>query len=235
MPVKKNATRVLIVDDHPILRQGISQLINQEKDLEVCGEAGDVQKALDLIEKTKCEIAILDISLNGASGIELLKDIKVRFPKLPVLILSMHDESIYAPRALRAGASGYVMKHEGPDKVLIAIRKVLNGEVYLSEKLGATLLNQMAGRKSMVTSPVEQLSDRELEVFSLIGQGHATRAISEKLHLSVKTIESHRAHIKEKLNLKNATELVHHAIQWAQSENLGAFRKDAVAAGGSPV
>jgi DNA-binding NarL/FixJ family response regulator len=222
MAAKKNAVRVLIVDDHPILRQGVTKLINQEKDMNVCAEAGDVQKALEAIEQQKPDVAVLDISLNGASGIELLKDIKVRFPKLPVLILSMHDEVIYAPRALRAGASGYVMKQEGPEKVITALRTILNGQVYLSEKMGARMLSQLAGgRSNLAASPVEQLSDRELEVFTLIGQGHGTRAISEKLHLSVKTIESHRAHIKEKLNLKNSTELVHHAIQWAQSESLG--------------
>jgi DNA-binding NarL/FixJ family response regulator len=223
MSTKQNPVRVLIIDDHPIVRQGITQLINQQKDLTVCGEAGDVRNALDSIEKCKPDIVILDLSLNGASGIELLKDIKIRYPRTPILILSMHDEGIYAPRALRAGASGYIMKQEGPEKVVAGIRKILNGEVYLSEKLGAKLLSQMAGgRSTIAASPVEQLSDRELEIFTLIGQGYATRAISEKLHLSVKTIESHRAHIKEKLNLKNASELVHHAIQWAQSETFGA-------------
>ena len=219
---KKNPTRILIVDDHPILRQGISQMINHEKDMTVCGDAEDAHRAMDLIGTTKPDIAIIDISLKGTSGIELLKNIKVHYPKLIVLVLSMHDESVYAQRALRAGASGYIMKQEASEKVLVAIRKVLHGEVYLSEKLGAKMLNQLVGgRTSLSGSPIEELSDRELEVFGLIGQGHGTRPIAEKLHLSVKTIESHRAHIKEKLNLKNATELVHHAIQWAQSENLG--------------
>ena len=223
MSAKKNPTRVLIVDDHPLLRQGIAQLINHEKDMMVCGEAENANTALDTIAVTKCDVAIVDISLGGSSGIELLKNIKVRYPKLLVLILSMHDESVYAQRALRAGASGYIMKQEATEKVLTAIRKVLNGEVYLSERLGARMLNQLVGGRSasLTGSPIEELSDRELEVFGLIGQGHGTRPIAEKLHLSVKTIESHRAHIKEKLNLRNATELVHHAIQWAQSESLG--------------
>ncbi|MEO6036560.1 MAG: response regulator transcription factor, partial [Verrucomicrobiota bacterium] len=186
-------------------------------------EAENAHKALDAIATTKCDVAIIDISLGGSSGIELLKNIKVRYPKLLVLILSMHDESVYAQRALRAGAAGYIMKQEATERVLVAIRKVLGGEVYLSEKLGTRMLNQLVGGRSATLSgsPIEELSDRELEVFGLIGQGHGTRPIAEKLHLSVKTIESHRAHIKEKLNLKNATELVHHAIQWAQSESLG--------------
>jgi len=220
---KKNPTRVLIVDDHPLLRRGIAQLINHQSDMMVCGEAENAHKALEAIATTKCDVAIIDISLGGSSGIELLKNIKVRYPKLLVLILSMHDESVYAQRALRAGAAGYIMKQEATDRVLTAIRRVLSGEVYLSEKLGARMLSQLIGGRGtkLGGTPTEELSDRELEVFGLIGQGHGTRPIAEKLHLSVKTIESHRAHIKEKLNLKNATELVHHAIQWAQSENLG--------------
>jgi DNA-binding NarL/FixJ family response regulator len=214
--------RVLIVDDHPLLRQGIARLINEEPDLMVCGEAEDAHQALTAAGATKADIAIVDISLKGTSGIELLKNLKVHYPKLHVLILSMHDETIYAQRALRAGASGYIMKQEATEKVLGAIRKILNGEIYLSERLGSRMLSQLVGgRATLTTSPIDQLSDRELEVFGLIGQGHGTRPIAEKLHLSVKTVESHRAHIKEKMNLKNATELVHHAIQWAQSEQLG--------------
>jgi DNA-binding NarL/FixJ family response regulator len=218
---KKNATRVVIVDDHPLLRKGVGQLINNEKDLVVVGEAEDAAKALTTIEVARPDVVLIDISLRGASGIELLKNIKARFPKLLVLVLSMHDESVYAHRALRAGASGYIMKQEATENVLTALRKVLRGEVYLSERLGTRMLNTLVGGRSTgAASPIEGLSDRELEVFSLIGQGHGTRPIAEKLHLSVKTIESHRAHIKEKLNLQAATELVHHAIQWVQSERL---------------
>ncbi|HEV7924703.1 MAG TPA: response regulator transcription factor [Verrucomicrobiae bacterium] len=216
---KRDATRVLIVDDHPLLRKGVGQLIDQEKDLLVVGEAEDAHQAITAVENTKPDVALVDITLGGTSGIELLKNIKARFPKLKMLVLSMHDESVYAHRALRAGASGYIMKQEGPEKVLIALRKVLRGEVYLSEHLGNRMLHTLVnGHAPLPSSPVEELSDRELEVFSLIGQGHGTRPIAEKLHLSIKTIESHRAHIKEKLNLQNATELVHHAIQWVQSE-----------------
>lgn len=222
MAAKKNPTRILIVDDHPLLRQGIGRLINQEDDMMVCGEADEPGKAMGAIADTNPDVVILDISLKGASGIELLKNIKARYPRLLVLILSMHDESVYAQRALRAGAAGYIMKQEATERVLVALRKVLSGEVYLSEELGHKLLNRMVGgRGTLSGSPIEELSDRELEVFGLIGQGHGTRPIAEKLHLSVKTVESHRAHIKEKLNLKNATELVHHAIQWVQSESLG--------------
>jgi DNA-binding NarL/FixJ family response regulator len=227
MAAKKNPARILIVDDHPLLRQGITQLINEEKDMHVVGEADDPNRALGAIAACNPDVVILDLSLKGTSGIELLKNIKVRYPRLLVLILSMHDESVYAQRALRAGAAGYIMKQEATERVLVALRRVLAGEVYLSDDLGARLLNRLVGGKSSLNgSPIEELSDRELEIFGLIGQGHGTRPIAEKLHLSVKTVESHRAHIKEKLNLKNATELVHHAIQWVQSENLGAAKNN---------
>jgi DNA-binding NarL/FixJ family response regulator len=219
LQAKKDATRVLVVDDHPLLRKGVSQLIDQERDLQVVGEAEDAHKALAAIENTHPDVALIDISLNGTCGIELLKNVKARFPKLKMLVLSMHDESVYAHRALRAGASGYIMKQEGSEKVLVALRKVLRGEVYLSENMGNRVLHTLVGGHAPAgTSPVEELSDRELEIFSLIGQGHGTRPIAEKLHLSIKTVESHRAHIKEKLNLQTATELVHHAIQWVQTE-----------------
>jgi DNA-binding NarL/FixJ family response regulator len=215
---KINAARVLIIDDHPILREGLAQLINQQKDLTMGGQAGTSLEALQLIEKEKFDLVILDISLHGCSGIELLKDIKARKPALPVLILSMHDENIYAPRALKAGAIGYIMKQEGPDAVLHCVRSALNGNVCVSRGLQGKLLNQMAGGKPTLSSPVEALSDRELEIFNLIGQGFGTRDIAVKLNLSIKTVETHRAHIKEKLGLKTATELVHQAIQWTQSQ-----------------
>ena len=234
---KQDPMRILIVDDHPLLRKGVSQLIDQEKDLMVVGEAEDALRAITAIETAKPDVALIDISLNGTSGIELLKDIKARFPKLKTLVLSMHDESVYAHRALRAGASGYIMKQEGTEKVLLALRKVLHGDVYLSERFGNRMLHTLVnGRSAMSGSPVEELSDRELEVFNLIGHGYGTRPISEKLHLSIKTIESHRAHIKEKLNLQNASELVHHAIQWVQSERTlnGGGEVSTPEAGGPP-
>lgn len=215
---KKGKSRILLVDDHPIVRQGLAEMINQEKDLNVCGTAEDVHRALDAIEKLKPDLVVADISLKGSNGIELLKNIKVRFPKMLVLVLSMHDEALYAVRALRAGAGGYIMKQEATEKVLTAIRQVLAGEIYLSERMEKKMMHQLVGGRTARTgSPIEDLSDRELEVFGLIGQGHGTRQIAEELHLSIKTIESHRAHIKEKLNLKNATELVQHAIQWREA------------------
>lgn len=210
----KVAHKVLIVDDHPILREGLAQLIDQQSDLTICGQFEDAAHAFEAVGALKPDLALVDISLKGSSGVELLKNIKANHPKMLVLILSMHDESLYAERVLRAGASGYIMKQEATEKVLEAIRKVLAGEIYLSEKMSTKLMHQLIGGKANATgSLMERLSDRELEVFGLIGQGRGTRQIAEQLHLSVKTIESHRAHIKEKLNLKNATELVHRAIQ----------------------
>ncbi|MFN7139044.1 MAG: response regulator [Limisphaerales bacterium] len=213
-PVKKAKYKIMLVDDHPILRQGLALLIDEDKDLTVCGQFEEASKALDAIGTLKPDAAIVDISLKGSSGIELLKNIKVQYPKLLVLVLSMHDESLYAERALRAGASGYIMKQEATDQVLVALHKVLNGEIYLSERMSSKLMHQLvSGKGADSGSLMERLSDRELEIFGLIGEGRGTRQIAEQLHLSVKTIESHRAHIKEKLNLKNATELVHRAIQ----------------------
>jgi DNA-binding NarL/FixJ family response regulator len=219
---KKNCVRLLLVDDHPILRQGLAQLINQENDLMVCAETSNAHTALDAIEQHKPDLCVIDISLEGSNGIELLKNIRARHPKVPVLVLSMHDESLYAERVLRAGAKGYVMKQEATEKVLTAIRRVMNNEIYVSDRLSDRMLHQFVGGKPLQgDSPMEQLSDRELEVFQLIGQGHGTRQIAKELHLSVKTIESYRAHLKQKLKLKNGTELVQHAIQWVQSEQAG--------------
>jgi DNA-binding NarL/FixJ family response regulator len=208
-------TRVFVVDDHPIVRQGLSQLINREPDLMVCGEAEDARTALDRVGPSKADILIVDVSLEGPDGIELLKTIRGRDAKLPVLMLSMHDESLYAERALRAGANGYIMKQEATDRVLIAIRQILSGEVYVSDRMAQKLVHQFIGGSGAgKRTAMEQLTDRELEVFRLIGQGHGTRQIAQELHLSVKTVESYYAHIKEKLSLKNARELVQQAVQW---------------------
>jgi len=216
---RKTKTRILIVDDHPIVRQGMAGLIQHEPDLTVCGGADDAQQAIKAIKTTKPDLAIVDISLKDTSGIELIKDIKVRFPNLPILVLSMHDESLYAERALRAGAKGYIMKAEATEKTVTAIHKVLSGQLYVSEKMAARMLHKLVGGKIQPgTSPIESLSDRELEVFRLIGQGHTTRQIAEQFHLSIKTIDSYRAHIKEKLSLANATELTQHAIRWQNSQ-----------------
>jgi DNA-binding NarL/FixJ family response regulator len=207
--------RVLLIDDHPIVRQGLALLIDREQDLSVCGEADGAHSGLHAIATLRPDIVVLDISLSGPDGLDVLKEIRMKSGSLPVLILSMHDESIYAERALRAGANGYIMKQEATEKVLVAIRRILQGEVYLSERLTSAMLQQFVhGNAGAKSSPILSLSDRELEIFRLIGEGHSTRKIADELHLSVKTIESHQAHIKEKLALKNARELVQHAIEW---------------------
>jgi len=210
---------VLIVDDHPIVRQGLAQLIDQETDLTVCGQAEDAHQAMRDIRNLNPDMVVVDISLKDTSGIELIKDIKVQYPNLPVLTLSMHDEAVYAERALRAGAKGYIMKQEATEKVVTAIRRVLAGEVYVSEGMAAKMVSKLvAGPAEAGGSPVDRLSDRELEVFRLIGAGFGTREMAEKLHLSVKTIETYRAHIKEKLDLLDANELLRTAITWVNAE-----------------
>jgi len=207
--------RILLVDDHPIVRQGLALLIDRESDLSVCGEADGAYSAFHCITTLRPDLVVLDISLSGPDGLEILKEIRLKTSSLPVLILSMHDESIYAERAIRAGANGYIMKQEATEKVLVAIRRILLGEVYLSDRLTSTMLQQyVRGNAPVKKSPLVNLSDRELEVFRLIGEGRGTRQIADELHLSVKTIESYQAHIKEKLALRNARELVQHAIEW---------------------
>jgi DNA-binding NarL/FixJ family response regulator len=218
---KQTKTRVLVVDDHPIVRQGLVQMIEHEPDLEVCGQAEDSHTALQAVDKLKPDMAIIDISLKGASGIELMKSIKLQHPNFRVLALSMHDESLYAERALKAGARGYIMKHEAPERVIAAIRRILGGEIYVSENMTARMVHKLVDGAEDGSTGIESLTDRELEVFRLIGLGHGTRQIAEELFLSVKTIESYRAHIKEKLALDNATELIQHAIQWVNSAKLG--------------
>ena len=207
--------RVFVVDDHPIVRQGLALLINRESDLMVCGEAEDAHTAVQLVATTNPDILVVDISLNGPDGLDLLKDVRTKHPELPVLILSMHDESIYAERALRAGAQGYIMKQEATEKVLVALRRILSHEIYVSEHIANRMLQRYIGSPGGGTpSSIADLTDRELEVFRLIGEGHSTRQIAEELHISVKTVESYQAHIKEKLSLRSARELVQHAIQW---------------------
>ncbi len=210
---------VFLVDDHPIVRQGLTLLINQEPDLAVCGQAEEMYAALQAIQTFRPDIMIVDISLNGPDGLELLKNIRMKYSGMPVLILSMHDETIYAERALRAGANGYIMKQEATEKVLTALRRILGGEIYVSDRVGNHMLQHyVRGASLSAQSSVAELTDRELEVFRLIGEGHGTRQIAEELHLSVKTVESYQAHIKEKLSLRSARELVQHAIQWTVSE-----------------
>lgn len=211
--------KVFVVDDHPIVRQGLTLMINREADLVVCGEAEDAIKAVQAIATANPDILIVDISLNGPDGLDLLKDVRARYPELPVLILSMHDESVYAERALRAGAQGYIMKQEATEKVLVAVRRILSHEIYISERIANRMLQRYIGsRGTGRPASIADLTDRELEVFRLIGEGHSTRRIAEELHISVKTVESYQAHIKEKLSLRSARELVQHAIQWSVAE-----------------
>jgi DNA-binding NarL/FixJ family response regulator len=212
--------RILIVDDHPILRKGLSMLINQEPDLVVDGEAEDAKKAMELIETMRPDMAIVDISLPGVDGVELLKNIKLRYPDLPTLVVSMHDESLFAERVLRAGARGYIMKQEAVEKVLVGIRRVLAGEIFVSDRITTRIVERFfdAGSRPL-SSPLDVLSDREFTVFQLIGQGFGTRQIAEKLHLSVKTVESYRSHIKEKLKVSSGTDLLKAAIQWVQNNS----------------
>lgn len=211
---------MLLVDDHPILRKGLAQMINMEQDLTVCGEAEEAGKAFELVGTLQPDVAVVDISLKTGNGIELVKNVKARYPELPILVLSMHDESLYAERALRAGSLGYIMKEEATEQVLVAIRRVLKGEIFLSEKMKSRMLQQLTtgGRNKVVVSPIENLTDRELEVFRLIGEGRSTRQIAGELHLSVRTVEAYREYIKSKLNLRNATELVQHAFHWVHHE-----------------
>jgi DNA-binding NarL/FixJ family response regulator len=205
---------VFVVDDHPLLRQGLALLINREPDLIVCGEAEEAQAAMSAIAAKKPDILIADISLNGPDGLDLLKSLRTLYPDLPVLILSMHDESIYAERALRARANGYIMKQEATEKVLVAVRRILSGDIYLSDRMANKLLHQyISGASADMNSRLSVLSDRELEVFRLIGEGRSTRQIAERLHLSIKTVETYQAHIKDKLSLRSGRELVQHAIQ----------------------
>ena len=212
--------KVLLVDDHPIVRQGMALLINREPDLIVCADAEESNAALQALESCRPDLAIVDISLPGRDGLELLKMIRARDPQLPVLILSMHGETIYAERALRAGANGYIMKQEATDKVLVAIRRILNSEVYVSEQVASRMLRQM-GRSSAERSPLDGLSDRELEVFRRMGEGQSTRQIADELHLSVKTVETHQAHLKDKLSLRSSRELVQYAIECVLEHRIG--------------
>jgi len=211
----------VIVDDHPLFRKGLEQLIHSDSAFAVCGEVNNASEAMDVIRKLNPDLAIVDLSLPGANGIELIKNIRAEFPKLPILVLSMHDESLYALRALRAGAEGYVMKHEAMANVIQAIHEVFNGRPYLSPAMAAQVITKFAHRGSQSEADaVERLSDRELEILELIGKGNEVRQIAKLLHLSPKTVETHRAHIKEKLNLQNARQVTRFAVQWVGTRNV---------------
>ena len=209
--------RIYVVDDHPVVRSGLAELINQETDMLVCGEAESAEEALRDIPAKSPHLAIVDLTLKEASGLELIKALKARHPELPTLVLSMHDESVFAERAMRAGARGFLMKNSMMDQIQVAIRLVLKGQVYLSPAMTQRMVEVVAGgRKRGEHSPLERLSDRELEVFELIGRGLGTSEIARRLHLSVKTIDTHRASIRDKMGLKDAKQIVHHADQWIQ-------------------
>lgn len=217
---KRDATRVFLVDDHPLVRESLTQLIEQQPDLEVCGEAPSAAAALARVGGARPDVAIVDLSLEGRSGLDLIRDLKLSFPGVAVLVLSMHDEQIFAERALRSGARGYIMKREATKNVIAAIRRIREGKLYLSASLQAALAERAAtGARPAEGSPVTRLSDRELEVFRQIGQGRATRQVAEALHLSSKTVQAYCARIKDKLGLTSSTELLREAIRWVEEQS----------------
>ncbi|HWV98865.1 MAG TPA: response regulator transcription factor [Candidatus Acidoferrum sp.] len=210
-------SRILIVEDHPLFREGLRQMIDRNAALTVCGQAGDATSAMRAVAELKPDLVLVDISLEGSNGIDLIKNLKATCDELPILVISMHDESLYAERALRAGALGYVMKNEPARTVKAAIFKVLGGDIFLSEKMSTSVLAKlMRGKPERPVSPIEQLSDRELEVFQMMGEGKPTRQIAEELNLTIPTIHSFRNRIKEKLQLKNSSEMMLHAMQWVR-------------------
>jgi DNA-binding NarL/FixJ family response regulator len=212
--------RIFLVDDHPIVLGGFTLLLNGQPDLEVCGHAASAEEALEMVPKLKPALVITDVTLPGRNGLELLKDLVAVIPGVNVLVVSMHDEMLYAERAVRGGARGYLMKEAGSERMLAAIRQVLAGGVYVSDRIQAKILEGMSGPRgrSSASSPIEKLSDREFEVFRLLGQGRTTKEIADQLHLSHKTVAVHRGHIKEKLKIASATELVHQAVRWVESQ-----------------
>jgi DNA-binding NarL/FixJ family response regulator len=209
-------TKVLIVDDHPVVRLGLAEMINREADLTVCGEAAEVTEAMRKMEASHPDVVIIDISLEGESGIELIEHIRARWPSVKMLVSSAHDERVFAGRVLRAGAMGYLSKREALTKIVEALRQVLRGEVYLSPQMATVLLQRVAAGKSLDLDPIEALSNRELQVFEMIGQGLTTQEIARKLQVSPKTVESHREGVKMKLNLRNSAQLTRRAFQWVQ-------------------
>jgi DNA-binding NarL/FixJ family response regulator len=212
--------RIYIVDDHPLMRKGLAMTIEKEMGFEVCGQADSAEKALGEIIEKRPDAAVVDISLPGMNGIELVKNILHQFHDLKILIVSRHDEELYAERALRAGAKGYLMKLEAAETLITALRQILNGGIYLSDKIGAKMIMKLAsGNVAKSENPLDQLSDRELEVFELTGKGLSTKEIGKKLHISVKTVESHRANIKDKLQLDTANELMRHAVRWVEESS----------------
>ncbi|NOX99723.1 MAG: response regulator transcription factor, partial [Verrucomicrobia bacterium] len=217
MSIKKK-TQVMIVDDHPIMRHGLAQLIDAQPELEVCSWAGTALEALAAIPEKKPELALLDISLPDRNGLELLKDLRALHPEVMVLMVSMHDESLYAERALRAGAKGYIMKEEAADKLIEAIRTVLDGKIYVSVEMSTRIIEMFSGSsRASSVAPLSRLTDRELEVFEEIGKGKATREVAEMLGISARTVDAHRAHLKKKLGMKDGSELVRYAVRWVET------------------
>ncbi len=211
--------RVLLVDDHPFMRAGLGQLIERRPDLEVGGEAGNPVEAFQHLARAKPDLVLTDLTMPGRSGLEFIKDLRAAHADLAILVISMHDEAVYAERVIRAGARGYIMKEAGGENLLAAIRQVLRGEIYVSPRMAARLLEALSGSRPRGShSPIEQLSDREFEVFQLIGQGKSTRDIAAQLHLSTKTVDVHRSHIKEKLALTDTTSLIRHAVRWVETQ-----------------
>jgi len=217
-----NRKRVLIVDDHPITRSGLVYLISRQPDLEVCDEVDNASKAIAMLNACKPDLVLLDIALQDKSGLELIKDITALRPGLPILVISMHDESIYAERALRAGARGYIMERSGGQKLMQAIRRVASGNIYLSERMSGQIVDLLSsGRPARARFPIEQLSDREFEVFELVGTGLSTNEIGAKLHLSAKTVKAHRATLRRKLKMKTTAQLISFAARWIEHEASG--------------
>ncbi|MBM3852988.1 MAG: response regulator transcription factor [Verrucomicrobia bacterium] len=214
--------RVLLVDDHPFMRAGLRQLIDRQPDLVVCGEAGNPTEAFAQLRQTRPELVLTDLSMPGRSGFEFIKDLRAAHPDSVLLVVSMHDEAVYAERVLRAGARGYIMKEAGGENLLAAIRQVLRGEAYVSPRMSARILDAITTRRPRGSqSPIEQLTDREFEIFQLIGHGRSTRDIAAQLHLSPKTVDVHRSNIKGKLALKDSTALIRHAVRWVETQQVG--------------
>lgn len=212
--------KVFLIDDHPMMRAGLAQLINRQSDMYVCAEAGQPADVFNLLPQAKPDLLLTDLTMPGRSGLEFIKDLIALDPDLPILVISMHDEVVYAERCLRAGARGYIMKESGSENLLGALRCVIGGQTYVSPRVSESILRNLSARKPRGSdSPIQALSDREFEVFQLIGQGKGTREIAEQLNLSSKTVDVHRSHIREKLGLKDVTSLVRYAVRWLETQN----------------